>query len=227
MSVTEAPRQPPSSLAGAQQQLTRRRIAQAAMEVVGRRGFDATVEEIAQLSGVSPRTVFRHYVSHDRLIAATVKDMFEACARYPIEGLPRLVEDFDGWISGLPRRIDDLDGWLEALAITVHTRTARIFGRAFWDIHAPQGIATEALSEVTTLRRRFRLQGIGYLTALAWEAAGGRGEPPEDLVLVFALNLSPFATQALMIDFDQTPADIGVLVAKILQMSVARALETQ
>jgi AcrR family transcriptional regulator len=136
--VIEVPRRPSSSLAGEQQQLTRSRIAQAAMEVVALRGFDATVEEIAQLSGVSPRTIFRHYVSHDRLIAATVKDMFEACGRYPIEGLPRLVDDLDGWIEGLPRSIDDLDDWLERLAVTIHTRSARIFGRAFWDIHAPK-----------------------------------------------------------------------------------------
>src|SRR5271170_114401 len=91
-------RPPANSLADEKRELTQARIAQAAMEVVARRGFDATVEEIAQLSGVSPRTIFRHYVSHDRLIAETVKDMFEACGRYPIEGLPRLVDDVDGWI---------------------------------------------------------------------------------------------------------------------------------
>ena len=39
------------------------------------------------------------------------------------------------------------------------------------------------------------------------------GEPPEDLVLAFALNFSAFTTQALMVDFDQTPSQIGVLTA--------------
>jgi AcrR family transcriptional regulator len=197
------------------------------MEVVALRGFDATVEEIAQLSGVSPRTILRHSVSHDRLIAATVKDMFEACGRYPIEGLPRLVDDLDGWLEGLPRSFDDLDGWLEHLAVTIHTRSARIFGRAFWDIHAPNGKATEAMSEVAELRRKYRLQGVGYLAALAWNSAGGTGAPPEEVVLAFALNLSAFTTQALMIDFDRNPAEVGVLTADILKAFVHRAVAAQ
>jgi AcrR family transcriptional regulator len=66
----------PASAAEERQQLTRSRIRRAAMEVVARRGFDATVEEIAEVSCVSARTIFRHFVSHDRLIAETVRDMF-------------------------------------------------------------------------------------------------------------------------------------------------------
>jgi AcrR family transcriptional regulator len=148
------------------------------MEVVALRGFDATVDEIAQLSGVSPRTVFRHYASHDRLLAETVKDMFEASARHPHEGLPRLVDDLDGWLEGLPQRVDDLDSWLESVVVTIHTRAARIFGRAFWDIHAPNGKSTPALTELAALRRQFRLQGVQYLATLVWNTAGGRGDPP-------------------------------------------------
>jgi len=197
------------------------------MEVVARRGFDATVEEIAQLSGVSPRTIFRHYESHDKLIAATVKDMFEACGDYRTDGLPRLVEDLDGWIDALPRRIDDLHGWLESLAVTIHTRTAQIFGQAFWDIHSPHGKTSEALAEVSALRRQYRLRGVGYLATLAWRTAGGNGEVPEDVVLAFALNLSAFTTQALMIDFEQTPAEVGALTADILETYLHRAVEVQ
>ncbi len=217
----------PRSLVGEQQQLTRDRIGRAAMEVVAKRGFDATVDEIAQLSGVSPRTIFRHYVSHDRLIAATVKDMFEACGHYEVEGVPRLVDDLDGWIEGLPRHIDDLedlDAWLERVAVTIHTRTARIFGEAFWDIHAPTAKPSEALADVAALRRRYRRQGVGYLAGVAWRGAGGTGDPPPDLVLAFALNLSAFTTQALMIDFDQSPEAIGVLAAAILGSALREAV---
>ena len=60
---------------------------------------------------MSARTIFRHYENHDRLISATVKDMFEACGRGPVEGVPRST--------------DDLDGWLEAMAVTIHTETPR------------------------------------------------------------------------------------------------------
>lgn len=223
--MPDARRRPASSLAEEHQQLTRSRIRQAAMEVVARRGFDATVDEIAELSGVSPRTVFRHYATHDRLIAATVRDMFEASGRYPLKSLPRLVDDLEGWIEGLPRRVEDLDAWLEGLAVTVHTRNARVFGEAFWDIHGPNCTASPELAEVAALRRRYRLRGIEYLVALAWHSAGGEGEPPEFLHDAFALHLSAFTTQALMVDFDQTPAQIGALTARTLRTLLAQAIQ--
>jgi len=191
------------------------------MEVVARRGFDATVDEIAQLSGVSPRTVFRHYSSHDRLIAATVTDMFEAC------GLPRSLDDLDSWIEGLPRSLDDLDSWVDGVASTFHTRSCEIFGAAFWDIHAPPTNTSEVLCEVDALRRHYRVRGMRYLSTVVWQSAGGVGEPPDDLVLAFALNLSAFTTQALMADFDQTPAQIGALTADILKTLVRRAVAAQ
>jgi AcrR family transcriptional regulator len=183
------------------------------MNVVARRGFDATVAEIAQLSGVSPRTIFRHYSSHDRLIVATVKDMYEAWGRRPI--------------AGLPTPDADLDGWLEGLAIVIHTRSAEIIGEAFWDLHAPNPNASDVLHEVDALRHEYRVRGIRYLTALAWGTAGGVGEPPEDLVLAFAIHLSGFATHALMTDFDQTPQQIGALTAEILKVSLDRAIHAQ
>ena len=192
------------SLADEQRELTRSRIRNAAMEVVARRGFDATVEEIARVSGVSRRTIFRHYESQSALILTTVQDMFAAVGRRPIEGLPR---------SG-----DDLDGWLEGIARTIHTRNAEILGRAFWDIHTPNLDETGELAEVAVLRRDSRRAGVRRLTRLAWQAAGGEGEVPADLELAFALNLSAFATQALMIDFNQTPEQIGALTAHILRV---------
>ena len=183
------------------------------MEVVARRGFDATVDEIAQVSGVSPRTISRHYTSHDALIVATVRDMFEACARRPVEGLPSPT--------------DDLESWLECMALTIHTRNAEILGEACWDIHGPAGHLSGALSELIPLRRDYRLTWVQYLVSVAWKAAGGIGEPPEALALAFFLNFSPFTTQALMADLDQTPAQIGALTADILKMLLSRAIQAQ
>ena len=200
---------PPFSLSQEKRDLTRSRIRQAAIEVVAQRGFNATVEELAQLSGVSPRTIFRHYATHDRLIAATVNDMYF------------------GWIEDLPLPGDDLDGWIEDLAVTVHTRTAYVVGAAFWGIHAPRANTSEVLSEMDAQRRDVRVRGMQTLVEVVWRMAGGTGEPPEDLVLAFALNLSAFATQALMVDFDQTPAEIGALTADILKTLLRRAVQAQ
>jgi AcrR family transcriptional regulator len=208
-------------LADEQRDLTRARIRRAAMEVVAQRGFDATVEEIAHRCGVSPRTIFRHYVSHDQLIAVTVRDMFEAC------GLPRSIDQLDDWIKGLTPSIDDLDRWLEYMSVTFHTRSASIFGAAFWDIHAPRPKTSEALAEIDVLRRENRLRGMRYLVDVVWQTAGGVGPPPEDLALAFALNLSVFTTQALMVDFDRTPAEIGALTADILKALTWRAVDRQ
>ena len=183
------------------------------MEVVGRRGFEATVQEISRESGVSPHTIFRHYESQRALIFAAVQDMFEAVGQRPI--------------AGLPSPTDDLDGWIEVLAVTVHTRNADIIGNAFWDLHAPKLDRSPAFDDVVALRRMSRRNGVRHLAAVAWRAAGGQGHVPSDLELAFALNFSTFATQALMIDFDQTPAQIGLLTADILNMLLRRAVDRQ
>ncbi len=221
--TNEASGTPPPPLVEEQRQLTRSRIQRAAMEVVARRGFDATVREIAEASGVSPRTIFRHYTNHDQLIAATVKDMFEAC------GLPLLfddIDDLDDVTEGWPRVVDDLDGAIEVAALAFHTRSSEILGAAFWDIHAPRYKESEVLSEVDALRREYRLRA-SLLLNLAWQTAGGVGEPPEALRLAFALHFSAFTTQALMVDFNQTPAQIGALTADILKVLLRRAVDEQ
>jgi AcrR family transcriptional regulator len=183
------------------------------MEVVARRGFDATVDEIAKVSGVSPRTIFRHYATHDLLIVTTVKDMCEACGRRPIAGLTPPTENLDRWIEGL--------------AFTIHTRNSEILGDAFWDIHAPRDSASEALDEMDAYRREYRVRGVKHLVKLAWKTAGGDGDPPEDLELAFALYFSAFTTQALMVDFDQSPEQIGALTAEVLKMLLQRAVDAQ
>jgi len=201
------------SLADDKRELTQARIRRAAMEVVARRGFDATVDEIAQASGVSSRTIFRYYESHDHLIVATVRDMCDAAGRRPIEGLPSPQEDFDGWLYGL--------------ATTIHNRNIDIVGDAFWDIHSPGRVSSGVLAEVAALRHEYRVRGVRYLAAMAWREAGGAGAPPESLVLAFALNFSGFATQALVTDFEIEPAAIGKLTGDILRTLLTQALEAQ
>jgi hypothetical protein len=143
--------------------------------------------------------------------------MFEECGRYPDVGSPREVEDLAAWIESLPQQVTDVDVWLEALAVTIHTRMAEVFGTAFWDIYAPPRPGSEILAEVAELCRAYRLRGMQYMAALAWRSAGGAGEPPEDLTLAFALHLSAHTTQALMSDFGCSPTRVGLLCARILQ----------
>ncbi|HUI02310.1 MAG TPA: helix-turn-helix domain-containing protein [Acidimicrobiales bacterium] len=187
---------------------TRDRIRTAARVVIARKGFDATVDEIAAEAGVSPRTVFRHYPTRDELVVDAVKAMFEAAGQRPIPGLPTPDEDLAGWIEGL--------------ATTIHTRNAEIVGQAFWDIHAPHSSAT--LAEIRALREQSRVRGVQHLVDRAWAAAGGQGAPPTSLTWVFGLTCSAFTTQALMIDFGLTPTQIGAVTADILKSALAAAI---
>ena len=66
-----------------------------------------------------------------------------------------------------------------------------------------------------------------HLANVAWHTAGGTGAPPGDLVLAFALNFSAFTTQALMVDFDQTPRQIGELTGGLLKMLLREAIDAQ
>jgi AcrR family transcriptional regulator len=198
------------TLASDHRELARARIATAAREVVARRGFSATVEEIAELSGVSPRTIYRHYQTHDQLIAATVRDMY-----------------LDGWIKDLNFNVGDFDAWIEELAVRIHRRSVEVIGAAFWDIHGPRASASEVLSQVDEMRREFRLRGMEILTTVAWHKAGGTGDPPPYLVHAFALNVSAFTTQSLTADYGQTPEEIGALTADILKMLLRQAADAQ
>jgi AcrR family transcriptional regulator len=183
------------------------------MQVVARQGFEATVGDIAELSGVSPRTIFRHYKSHSALIAATLQDMFDAGNR-PIDGLPR--------------PSDDLDGWLEGLTLALHTRGVQIFGEAIWNLlPAPGAALPAAISEVIDAQVDFRRLAIEHFTTIAWQAAGGKGQAPDSLASAFIVQLSPFTTKTLMVERDQTPAQVAALSAHVLKTLLQRAVDEQ
>jgi AcrR family transcriptional regulator len=183
------------------------------MQVVARHGFEGTVLEIAELSGVSPRTIFRHYKSQSALIAATLQDMFEAGNR-PIDGLPQ--------------PSDDLDGWLEGLTLALHTRGVQIFGEVIWDLlQAPRAAVPAVISEIIDAQVEFRRHAIQHLTTIAWEAAGGKGQAPDSLSSAFIVQLSPFTTKTLMVERDQTPAQVAALSADVLKTLLQRAVEEQ
>ena len=201
------------SLAEEQSQLTRSRIRQAAMRVVAHHGFEATVGEIAELSGVSPRTIFRHYKSQRALIASTLQDMFEAGNR-PIDGLPR--------------PSDDLDGWLKGLTLALHTRGVHIFGEVIWDLLPSPGTALPvAISEIIDAQVDFRRNAVQHFTTIAWQAAGGKGQAPDSLTSAFIVQLSPFTTKTLMVERDQTPAQVAALSADVLKTLLQRAVDEQ
>jgi AcrR family transcriptional regulator len=67
----------------------RRALLDAAVQVFGERGLDATVAEIAARAGVGQGTAFRHFPTKEQLIAATVRDMLD---RITVTALEQLQE---------------------------------------------------------------------------------------------------------------------------------------
>jgi AcrR family transcriptional regulator len=63
----------------------RRALIDAAIEVFGERGLEATVSEIAQRAGVGQGTAFRHFATKEHLIAATVSDMLDRITERAVE----------------------------------------------------------------------------------------------------------------------------------------------
>jgi len=172
------------SLADEQRRLTQRRILEGARTVIAKEGFDATVEEIAEAAGVSPRTVFRQFLTRDKLLEAAIVDMYETLSA-PIEG---------------PDPAVDLDGWLLAFLRAAHVRNREILGNAFWELHWPKKNSPEVVENVRGLRQRYRKIWMDWLAAEAWKAAGGTGERPELLVRAFSFYTSGFTTRSLDVD---------------------------
>jgi AcrR family transcriptional regulator len=201
-----------ASLAEEKRQLTERRILRATVAAMAQHGFSATVDEIAGLAGVSARTVYRYFATHDELIAAGIREGLHSAGQ-PISGLPPVKED--------------LDGWIDRIALEAHVRNASIIGAAFWDVLGPTPSASREIEEARSLRRPARMEWMHGLAATAWKIAGGKGEPPSSLVTTFALALSAFTSHALAADFDYAPEQTARFAADLIKEHLQATVEAQ
>jgi AcrR family transcriptional regulator len=193
-------------------QVTKDRILRAAMVAMAKRGFSATVEEIAAVAGVSARTVYRYFDTHDQLVAEGYREMLKATGSI---------------IPDLPSIEDDLEGWIDAVAFVAHTRNSMIIGAAFWDVFKPTASGSKEIEEVREARRPMRMQWMTGMAFVTWMAAGGMGEPPASLVVTFALALSSFTTQGLAADFDYGPEEAARFSAAMIKDHLAAAVRGQ
>jgi AcrR family transcriptional regulator len=199
-------------LAAEKRQVTEERILRAAMVVMAQRGFSATVEEIAAVAGVSGRTIYRYFDSHDQLIALGYREMLNAVGAI---------------IPDLPSVNDDLDGWIDAVAFTSHARNSMIIGAAFWDVFKPAPSSSEEIEAIRAARRPMRMQWMTAIASVVWMAGGGPGEPPTSMVETIALALSSFTTHALAADFDYSPEETARFAACMIKDRLSAALERE
>jgi AcrR family transcriptional regulator len=187
----------------------RDRIIQGAMVAVAAYGLDVTMEQVAEASGVSRRTVTRHFATHGELIAATID-----------EGLTFIGTN----IPDAPPLGTDAQTWLTDAVVNLHEVTRRLLGRAFWDIHidrpnTPTEV-TEALAKVVVRRYQF----AGDFADSAWRAVGASGETPQWVKDAFTFHVSGFATFALA---KYSPKETGQLSAKILWVVLTTAVDAE
>ncbi len=96
------------------------RILQGAATALAERGFDATVDDIAEAAGVGRRTVFRYFATHDEVVGAAVAE---------------IMASYESSIPGPPSPGVELETWLKETALTMHDLNGRVMGRAFWDMN--------------------------------------------------------------------------------------------
>ncbi len=181
-----------------QKELARTRILTGARSVLVDRGFEGTIDDIAVAAGVSRRTVFRHFSTHDALLA---------------EAINEIVATVRSSVPGPPQKGEDVETWLTDAAVQLHTMHARLVGRAFWDIHVPRSsVSPEIVALLGDLERRRRDYGA-RLAVGAWTSLGGSGPPPILVVDTFLLQLSPFARHAFA---QYSPEEVGRTCAKII-----------
>jgi diguanylate cyclase (GGDEF)-like protein len=189
--LTTRPAQRPT-LGEETRSVARARIVEGAAAALAERGYDATADDIAAAAGVSRRTVFRHFATHDAVMEAAVSEVLSRYERL----MPKP-----------PPPGTKLESWLVEIAVALHEANAKLLGKAFWQFNQDHPGTTPA--QRTERRRGFATRAASH----AWRLAGGTGKPPAWVVDAFALQLSAFATNCLE---GYSSKEAGLISARIL-----------
>jgi AcrR family transcriptional regulator len=197
-----------SSLADEQREVAQARILRAAGVALAARGLAATVDDVAEVAGVSRRTIFRHFATRDTLFVTVIR-----------AGIRRYAEQIPA-----PPADDDLRGWLADLLVVTHRLNARN-GRVFWDLVGVRAADLSVdLAMVAAECRDTRNRFAASVTELMWRARGGGGPPPRWLADAVAVQLSGFTTQSLAGDLGRSPDQVARVSAQVIEAALTSAL---
>ena len=173
----------PNPVAQAKRQAVVDHLLAATRRLVLQHGLDATMDQLAEAGGVSRRTLFRHFETREKLLAAA----FEA--------------GITGYRSQLPSLEGDVLAWLRATCESAHRMNSTI-GPGFFELASRTDLPADL--EAAEARRRQEFRGaMADITATLWRALDGAGDPPEALGTTITAHLSPHFTAALTIDAAQ------------------------
>jgi AcrR family transcriptional regulator len=196
-----------STLLEEQRDRARARIVKAAQRALAARGLATTVDDVAELAGVSRRTVFRHFATRERLFAVAIR----AGLRTYGDQVP--TEPGDG----------DVDAWLREVLVAAHRLNARN-GRIYWELSALEPDLPGDLAAAAADRRQARRAFAARVAGTLWRAHDGPGDPPVWFVDTVAVHLSGFTTQSLGGDFDRSPEEVAAVSHRVVTSCLAAAL---
>ncbi len=196
----------PTALAQAKRQAAVDHILASTRRLVLQRGLDATMDQLAEASGVSRRTLFRHFDTREKLLAAA----FEAGITGYRSQLPA-VGDFAG----------DLHRWLRATCESAHRMNSTI-GPGFFELASRTDLPADLAAAEARRRHEFR-GAMADITGTLWRALCRDGDPPEALETTIVAHLSPHFTAALSVDADRD----WRVAADIAYQAILAALEHQ
>jgi AcrR family transcriptional regulator len=203
-SVTDARLAP--TLADDKRQATVDRVVTAARRLLGERGVDVTMDEIALAAGVGRRTVFRHFPSRDALLAVALRSGIRLYGEH--------IPSYDG---------GDWGDWLRALCLSVH-RMHDSYGPGYWELTTRRDLPEE-IAAAEASRRQLRRAAMDRFAATLWSSAGGIGATPAEVAAMVVSHLSVHFTVAVTADTDLTWRDAAELSRLAIASSVRAALE--
>ncbi len=190
-----------AALSATKTDVVREQAVRVTRALLAEHGLALTMDQIADGSGVSRRSLFRYFESRDALVRAA---------------LDSAIDHYEVQLASVAALDGALIDWLTRVVEHTH-RSHLSAGLAIWQLTS---IADDQLSaelrEVNERRRSMRRRATRRLAEQAWSAAGGTGEPSDVVAEALAMTVSSYSTQSLVVDLDQPLEDVARLSATIV-----------
>ena len=192
---------PTTDVPTAKADFVRSQAVEATRALLTTHGLSLTMDQIADGSGISRRSLFRYFDSRDALVRTAIESA---------------IADYEAELASVAAADGALDDWL--VRVIEHTHRSHLAaGLAIWQLTGTaDDQLTPELRAVNERRRTMRRRVTRQLTERAWIGAGGTGAPPDVVAEVVAMAMSNFTTRSLVVDMGQSIDEVARLSAAII-----------